>query len=201
MGTIKLGGLISGMDTETIIKQIIDAERVRVTAQETRRQAFQNQRDAWGKIKTSLETLRSKLDAIRFSGAYRARSATVADSSVASVTAASGAAMVTRTLKVEKLAQANRVASTAQVTDPAAALSLPSGTITINGKPVTVSATDSLYKLRNNINAAGAGVVAAGSLPLRSCSGGIDVRGSVPTQSSPVDSAALCPYVRPEKVA
>lgn len=160
MGTIKLGGLISGMDTESIIQQIMDAERIRVTAQENRKKALEAQRTAWGQIKTSLESLRTKLDGVRLSSAFRARSASIVDSTVAAVTASSGAAMVTRTLKVQQLAQAQRVASVAQVSDPAAALGLPAGTLTVNGKSVTVAATDSLYKLRDNINAAGAGVVA-----------------------------------------
>ncbi|HYF93934.1 MAG TPA: flagellar filament capping protein FliD [Symbiobacteriaceae bacterium] len=155
-GGLTLGGLISGMSTEDIIAQIMDVERLKVTKQEMKKTALQAKQSAWREVETSLTTLRSKLDTIRFSSLFESRKATLTDDDVATVTVASGATLTVHTLAVTTLAQAHVVATNSTMSSPNAKLNdtLPgaAGTFDINGETITVTATDTLNSLRDQIN-------------------------------------------------
>lgn len=166
MGNLTLGGLVSGMNTDDVISKILQAESVGKNLQTQKKAAVQAKQDAWTAIRTSLQTLRSKLDAIRFSSNFRYRSATIEDSSIATVSAASGTTLGDHTLTVKQLATADKLWTTMSVADPAKTAVGVSGTLNIkvaNGTqtfPITVLAGDTLNSLKDKINKAGAGVAA-----------------------------------------
>lgn len=164
--SLGLSGLISGVDTDTIVEKLMEIESQRVTLAESRKEALQAKQSAWQEVRTSLSTLRSKLDAIRFASSYRARTATLTDESVASVKVNAGAVETTHQLQVVHLATNHVVAS--ETWQSAAAqlqvsgkLQLKAGTsdTTSDGETpndamveIEVKATDSLYSIRDKIN-------------------------------------------------
>ncbi|MDF2627636.1 MAG: fliD [Symbiobacteriaceae bacterium] len=164
--SISLGGLISGMDTETMVTKIMDVERVRVLREESRAAGLAAVQNAWKEVKGSLQSLRSSLDGIRLSSTFTARRATSSDESAATVSAAAGATVTTHSLAVTQLAQTHVVATATKADGNTALFAAPtSGSIKIdvNGKATTLALTqaDTLTTLRDKINAAaGAGVTA-----------------------------------------
>lgn len=160
MSNLGLGGLISGMNTDDIIKKIMSIESAQIDQQKQRVSDLQAKQDAWTKVHDTLATLRSKLDGIRFSGVYRGRTASLTDSTIAGVTTSSGTTIGSHHLVVSTLARAETVVSAQQNSETAALASLASGTITIGTKDISVGPTDTLDTLRDKVNAAGAGVTA-----------------------------------------
>ncbi len=157
---LSLGGLISGVSTEDLIARIMEAERFRVTREEMKKMQLEEQQAAWREIKSSLESLRSSLDTIRFASFFRSRKAALTDETVAEVTVTAGVTLTTHTLTVNTLAQAHVVAGNSDQTDANAALGV-TGTLTINGKSITLVGTDTLNSIRDKINTtAGIGVTA-----------------------------------------
>lgn|GEM_PF-3403161 len=150
MGNLSLGGLVSGVNTDGIIQKLLDLENSRVMKQEARKAELETKRNVWREVRSSLSALRSKVDAIRFSSAFRARKATLSDDSVATVTAATGASLTAHTLSVSQLATAQVVAGTLRnkPTDPLGV----EGPLQLNGKAIAVVASDNLYSLRDKIN-------------------------------------------------
>ena len=166
MSSLSIGGLISGTNTESLIYKIMEVERTRLYTKEAERSNLQAKQKAWESVRSSISTLRSKLDTLRFPFIFRSRSVTMTDSSVADVTAASGAALTTYSLSVSKLAQAHVVSHTDATTkstltdtlgfDGSFNIGLGSAT-----KLVSFTQNDTLSSLADKINAAGAGVNAS----------------------------------------
>jgi flagellar hook-associated protein 2 len=166
MSGISLGGLVSGMDTDTMVQKIMDVERVRVLREQSRAASLAVVQSAWKEVKGSLQTLRSSLDAIRMGSTFEARKATSSDESVATISAAAGATPTTHTLSVTQLAQTHVLATATKADGNTALLAGPTSAsikIEVNGKAITVALTekDTLNSLRDKINAAsGANVTA-----------------------------------------
>jgi flagellar hook-associated protein 2 len=154
------------MNTDDVISKILEAESVGKNQQIQRKAQVQAKQDAWTKIRASLQTIRSKLDVLRFPSNFRYRSATIDDDSIASVAAAPGTTLGNHTLTVTKLATADKLWTTMSVADPAQTAVGVAGTLNIKVAsgtqtfPITVLATDTLNSLKDKINKAGAGVSA-----------------------------------------
>jgi flagellar hook-associated protein 2 len=107
-----IGGIASGLDTATIIQQLMQLERQPMVAIQRREQQYQRAHDAWGQINSKLSSLRSATDTLRDP---RALGDTVKVSSsndpVATATATgSGAQTGSVSLQVEQLAKAHQIA-------------------------------------------------------------------------------------------
>ncbi|HYF76251.1 MAG TPA: flagellar filament capping protein FliD [Symbiobacteriaceae bacterium] len=166
MSNISLGGLISGMDTDTMVEKIMDVERIRALREESRVASLAAVQSAWKEVKGSLQSLRSSLDGIRLASTFEARKASSSDDSVATVSAAAGSTATTHTLSVTKLAQTHVVATATKADANTALLAGPTSAsikIDVKGKAITVALTekDTLNSLRDKINsAAGVNVTA-----------------------------------------
>lgn len=57
MAGLQLGGLVSGMDTSTVISQLLAADTQRVTNKKTEIQSYQKQQKLWKEIKSKMMTL------------------------------------------------------------------------------------------------------------------------------------------------
>lgn len=91
MGGISSGGLISGIDTQSLIESLIQvAARPRTLAQ-GRLFQLQSQQAAYLSLNTRLGSLRDAASAFRSSNAFQAKSATSSNSDVLSATASIGA--------------------------------------------------------------------------------------------------------------
>ncbi|WP_338819300.1 Flagellar hook-associated protein 2 [Moorella thermoacetica] len=154
---IYFSGLASGLDTESIITQLMDLERIPLTRLQQRKNQYNVEKNAWHDIYTRLSSLQSKLGDLKLASTFTGMKATSSNTLALTATAASNAAAGSYQVSIIQLAQAHKVASTDSVTvDDNADLGL-SGTfsITVNGqtRSVTVSSSDSLVAIRDLINA------------------------------------------------
>lgn len=84
---IRFGGLASGIDTDTIIKQLMQAERAPVDKLEQKKQTTEWKRDAYREINRSLMTLRNSAVDLSFSRNFYAKTSSSSDESRVSVVA------------------------------------------------------------------------------------------------------------------
>ncbi|WP_214872467.1 MULTISPECIES: flagellar filament capping protein FliD [unclassified Exiguobacterium] len=84
---IRFGGLASGIDTDTIIKQLMLAERAPVDKLEQTKQTTEWKRDAYREINRSLLTLRNSAVDLMFSRNFYAKTSSSSDESRISVVA------------------------------------------------------------------------------------------------------------------
>ncbi|WP_214753878.1 flagellar filament capping protein FliD [Exiguobacterium sp. s16] len=84
---IRFGGLASGIDTDTIIKQLMQVERAPVDKLEQKKQMTEWKRDAYREINRSLMTLRNSAVDLMFSRNFYAKTSSSSDESRVSVVA------------------------------------------------------------------------------------------------------------------
>ncbi|MFN8051665.1 MAG: flagellar filament capping protein FliD [Acidimicrobiales bacterium] len=157
-----IDGLASGLDTTTIINNLMAAERVPVDLMTARKATAQSALDAYKSIETKLSAISTASAALEKSSGWDVRTATSSNTSVATATAADGAALGGIQFTVDRLAATHGVATATNsaLTDVIA----PSGSIqmTIGGSVHTISVgTGTLADVTAGINAAGLGVKAA----------------------------------------
>ncbi|MCR5799395.1 MAG: flagellar filament capping protein FliD [Lachnospiraceae bacterium] len=103
---MRLSGLMSGMDTESIISQLVDARKVKVDKAKKAQKTVNYKQEAWKSLNTKLKGLQGKyLSNMRFTTAYAKKTSKISDSSVASVITGEGAVKGVQTLEVESLAK------------------------------------------------------------------------------------------------
>ncbi len=158
MGLYKLGGLVSGLDTETLIKQLLAIERRPVALLEERKDKLTTEANAWRDLNSRLLNLQNRLADLKnlSSSVWQAKAASVSDTTMLTASASATAQPGTYTVDVIDLAAATTWESGLAVADPDADLGF-SGTITVSGGPgdgqtFDVAATDSLHDIAATIN-------------------------------------------------
>ena len=108
MAGIRLSGLASGIDTETMIKQLMQAERAPVDRLSQKKQTLTWQRDAYREMNRGLLDLRTAASDMLLSKNYTAKTATSSDASKVVVTASPAATAGSVTIdSVTQLASAS----------------------------------------------------------------------------------------------
>jgi flagellar hook-associated protein 2 len=173
---ISITGLSSGMDWKSIVSQLAEVERAPEKQLQTEQSTITQRNNAYGKIKTELTTLNEKIDALKDSSLYGTRSAQSADSTIATATAASGTALGKYAITVSQLATSTtlrgneKISSAINNSDDVSGVivgkagfagTLTPGTFSINGKQVTIAATDTLQSVFDQISSVTAGDVTA----------------------------------------
>ena len=106
MAGTRLSGLISGMDTESLVSQLIDARKSKVTKVKKQQMKHNVKQDAWKELNTKLKNLQSKyVSSMRFASSYAKKTTKVSDSNVASVITGEGAYNGVQELEVKELAK------------------------------------------------------------------------------------------------
>jgi flagellar hook-associated protein 2 len=171
---IQSTGVGSGLDVAGIVNQLMAIERRPLDLLDQKEAATKAQVSAYGSMKSALSALQTAAAALANPAKFRGGKATLADTSLASVSAASGAAAGSYAIEVQALAQAHKLKSGTFATT---ATTLGSGTLTIEfgsysggaftlnpdkqAKNIVITpGQDSLAAVRDAINAAGAGVQA-----------------------------------------
>ncbi|MFE8696516.1 flagellar filament capping protein FliD [Cytobacillus sp. FJAT-53684] len=104
---MRIGGLASGMDIDTIVKDLMKAERMPLDKLKQNKQVLEWQRDDYRSINTLLLNFRSELTNMRLSSTYRVRTTTSTDDAKITATATSAAGQGTYSIsKVTQLATA-----------------------------------------------------------------------------------------------
>ena len=102
---IKLSGMVSGLDTDAIIKELVASYNQKTEKYEKGKTKLEWKQEAWKELNTKIYDLYSKtISNMRFSSAYSKKKTSVSDETKASVVAGNGSVKGTQTLEVKKLA-------------------------------------------------------------------------------------------------
>lgn len=164
--TTSVSGLVSGLDTSTIISQLMQIEAQPQTNLKTKLASTQTAVTAYQGLNTKFQALLAAAKTLQDSATWGARAATSSDTSVAA-SATAGALGGSLTFTVNQLATAHSLlssSSTSSLTDTST-FSLSGGSFQIvagDGTTSTITpANGSLQSVVNAVNAAGVGVRAA----------------------------------------
>lgn len=163
-----LSGLVSGLDWRSLVDQLADAERTPQTRLRGEQTTLGKQNTAYASIQTQLKALQSRVDTLKDPTFYDTRLTTSSNEDGATATATAGTALGTYAFNITQLATAARQNGTTNIgsslsasndvsglvlSNAAFATAITAGTITVNGKQITISTADSLQQVFDNIQA------------------------------------------------
>ena len=103
---LRMTGMYSGMDTESIVSQLVKTKSTKVTNLKNEQNKLECKQTAWQDLISKIYNMYSKtLSNLRLTSAYSKKSTVSSDSTKATVVASEGAVNGTQTLKVNKLAK------------------------------------------------------------------------------------------------
>lgn len=106
MAGTRLSGLMSGMDTDSIIEQLMEGRKKKVDIKRKEQKKVDYKQEAWKSLNTKLKNLQSKyVSSMRFTSAYAKKTTKVSNSSAVSVITGEGATNGVQALEVKKLAK------------------------------------------------------------------------------------------------
>ena len=115
---MRLSGLISGMDTETVVRQLMEAHRLKNTKLENKITTTEWKQDKWAALNTKLYSFYTgSLSKIRMQGSFAVKKATSSNTSKVDITAGANAPEGTHQIKVERLASSQFVTGAKLGTD------------------------------------------------------------------------------------
>lgn len=103
--TIRITGLNSGLDTDSIIKELVSAYRSKGDKIKKQQTKLSWTQDKWKSLNAKVLNLYKSLDSLRFTSGYNIKKTTVSDTTKATVTAGKGAVNGTQTLRINKIAK------------------------------------------------------------------------------------------------
>jgi flagellar hook-associated protein 2 len=158
-GIITSTGLGSGLDINSIVTQLVAAERAGPSALIDRRSSqIQAQISAYGQLQSAVSALQASLATLSTRTEFQSNAATVADQTIATASANGSSVPGNYTLEVDQLASGAQLISN-PVASPTTAVGTGTLTITVGSSsiPVTItSANNTLPGIAAAINAAGA---------------------------------------------
>ncbi|WP_338751546.1 flagellar filament capping protein FliD [Bacillus sp. FJAT-52991] len=114
---MRISGLASGMDIDTMVKDLMKVERMPLDRMKQKKQKVEWQRDDYRAMYTQLDDFRSELTKLKYTQNYRARNVSSVDESKVSATVASGANASSYSIsKVTQLASAETIVNKGKVT-------------------------------------------------------------------------------------
>lgn len=109
---IRLSGLNSGMDTDSIVKALMSAQTMKKTKVESKKTKLEWKKDIWGELNTKIyDFYRNTLAKIKSQSTYKTKAATSSDTSKVTATAGTSASEGTYKVKVVSTASAQYVTS------------------------------------------------------------------------------------------
>lgn len=108
---IRMTGLTSGLDTESIVTALVSNYQTKVDKYKKAQTKLSWTQDAWSNVNKKVKSLYSSLDAMRFSSGYSLQKASVSDATKASVSASGKAFNGTHTLSISSTASAASLTS------------------------------------------------------------------------------------------
>ncbi|SCZ78763.1 flagellar filament capping protein FliD [Pseudobutyrivibrio xylanivorans] len=130
---IRISGLTSGLDTESIVGALVSAYSFKKEKYEKAQTKLSWKQDAWKDLNTKVYSFYTSVSNMRYSSSYVTKKASVSNSSKAKVTAGGEAINGTQTLKVNSLAKTayitgGKLASNISSDSTLAALGIKTGT-------------------------------------------------------------------------
>ena len=115
MASIQFGGVVSGLNTQSIIDALVAAEKQPLTALQTKEATLTAQKTAYGQLGTSIDSVVTAIKKFTVLNAGSSRAATSTDSSVLTASAGPSATVAAYQIFVDHLATATRATSTAAI--------------------------------------------------------------------------------------
>lgn len=148
-GSVRLGGLISGIDTQGIIEQLLAVERAKIDKVEEKKELNSAKIDTWNDVQDQLKSLATSIQTLRADGTtgstlYDDKIVASSDSDTATATANTSAAAATYTVSVANLARP----MVAYGTQKAANYTLgAAGSVVLNGTTVNFAGGETLEEM------------------------------------------------------
>ncbi len=102
---MRMTGLISGLDTESMVKELVSANSEKVNKIKQKKQDVEWKKEIWSSLNTKiLNFYKTQLSAFKSVSSYRTKKATANDTTKVSVTAGAGATNGTHTVSVKQIA-------------------------------------------------------------------------------------------------
>lgn len=133
--SMKIGGIVSGIDTESLMKDMMRLERLPVDKMKQKQQTLEWQRDGYRAINTLLFNFSLKLSDMRLPSTYRARTTSSTNESLVTAIAANGAGKASYTIsKVSQLATAAQKIGGGEISAEGQKIEVNKGLYTIKDK-------------------------------------------------------------------
>jgi len=162
--TSLISGLVSGLDWRSMVDQLIAVDRRKVDLVVSQRENIENKLSAWQTFNTKLLALKTAAGELKdqadfniYTSSLRSDNSLVDASELLSVTTTNTAVPGTCSVKIMQLAVAQKLSSRSFVSSTESLGSDFAGDIIINGRVITISATDSLSDVKDMINSANSG--------------------------------------------
>jgi flagellar hook-associated protein 2 len=165
--TIRLSGLSSGLDTDTIVQALVSAYSYKKDKYVKAQTKLSWSQDAWKSLNTKVYSLYTNISSLRYSSAYTLKKTTVSDSTKASVTASNTAINGSQKLNILQVAQAGyltggKLDKSTTTSTTLAELGYTKGDATINvdkgdgtSQSITVSSSSTVGDVVNQLKNAG----------------------------------------------
>jgi len=164
LSTNLISGLSSGFDWRSVVDKLMAIERRPVDLLEQKKSDYESQLSEWQSFNTKLLALRTAAQALQepddfniYTANMTSDSADVDASDLLSVSASSSASVGSYSIQITNIATAQKLSSASFSSITTALGSSYAGDLLINGKAVTITATDTLSDVRDKINNANAG--------------------------------------------
>lgn len=109
---IRMTGLISGLDTESIVNQLMSAQRTKQTKVENKKQKLEWKQEIWKGLNTKIYGFyKDSLSKMKYSSNYSTKKASASDSTKLTATASTKAAAGSYKVAINKIASAQYVTS------------------------------------------------------------------------------------------
>ena len=148
----------SGLDDSTIINELVDVQEEQVTTVQNQVSAYQNEVSAYGQIKSDLQSISSAASAVSSEGSFDVFSSTSSNADAVTIAGGNGSTAGQYTVGVYHLASSETMmSSSGKISSETSSLSsqgINVGKISVDGVNVTVSSTDTIKDLADNINSA-----------------------------------------------
>ncbi len=160
--SLSVGGLASGLDTESIVSQLLTIQQQPIVRLQQQEAAYQVELTTYGSMQGYLDSLLTAMEAFDTEGEMLAYSATSGDTDLFSVTADEDADLGSYNVTVQQLAESHKLTSTAFTEGEL----VGEGTLHINvgtdstATDIAISDTDTIEDVAQAINDADAGVQA-----------------------------------------
>lgn len=179
MAGIQLSGLASGLDTGSIISQLMELERIPIYTKQEQISKIEEEKKIWTEIDSKMKELQSQAKDLTFNSTFGARTAESSNEKSASATALNNTAEISYVLEDIKLAQAGRITSGVKigatgavssnvsknisVSDSSISLNqlgfnVTNGVLKINATNIEINSNDSLDAVIRKINDSDAGI-------------------------------------------
>jgi flagellar hook-associated protein 2 len=115
MSSIQFGGVVSGLNTQSIVDALVAAEKQPLTALQNQEATLTSQKAAYTSLGNAMDDLIAKIKNFTVTSAGSSRSASSTDNTVLTATASTSAAVGTYQISVDRLATATRAVSTSAI--------------------------------------------------------------------------------------